>query len=161
MTVNTDNGDIKNRRRDRAARSTRSPSPAARRPSVGAPPRRRRARVKDVTAPRLSLISKARQSLKTLRAGGLKFTLKVSEPAKLRVTLNARLAKNGARGRSIRLARVTVNSASAGQLTVTLRPSSALRARLGKEKRLPGLLTIEATDAAGNKTTRTKTLSFR
>ena len=56
---------------------------------------------------------------------------------------------------------MTVNSASAGQLTVTLRPSSALRAQLGKEKRLPGLLMIEATDAAGNKSTRTKTLSFR
>jgi len=159
VTVNTENGDVKNVGASVPALDALAIAGCPTTVSGAAPAAP--SAVKDVTAPRLGLISKARQSLKALRAGGLKFTLKVNEPAKLRVTLNARPSKNGARGRSIRLARVTVNSASAGQLTVTLRPSSTLRARLGKEKRLPGLLMIEATDAAGNKSTRTKTLSFR
>ena len=46
-------------------------------------------------------------------------------------------------------------------MTVTLKPSAALRRKLRKEKRLPGLLSVKATDAAGNDATRTKTLTFR
>ena len=119
------------------------------------------AAVKDLTRPLLSLLSKSRQNVADLRGGGLKFTLKVNEPAKLDVSLLGRLTYSGARGKSRRLARISVNSASAGQLTVTLRPSSALRAQLRKEKRVPALLQVKATDAAGNVTTRTKALTFR
>ena len=159
VTVNTENGDIHSLgetvpRLDALAfagcPTTQSgAAPAA--PSA----------VKDTTRPVISLLSKNRQALKSLRAGGLKFTLKVSEPAKLRVTLTGRLTKNHARGKTIQLVRINVNSASAGEITVTLRPSSAMRARLRKEKRLPGTLRIQATDAAGNTATRTKSISFR
>ena len=130
MTVNTENGDIKNVGASVPALDALAIAGCPTTVSGAAPAAP--SAVKDLTAPTLSLVSKARQSLKTLRGGGLKFTLKVSEASKLRVTLNGRLTKNGARGRSTRLARVTVNSASAGQLTVTLRPSSALRARLAQ-----------------------------
>jgi len=154
VTVNTENGDIKNLGASVPALDALAiagcPTPVPSTPGT----------TKDTTRPTVSLISKARQSLKTLRGGGLKFTMKVSEPAKLRVTLSGRL-KKGRHTSSVRLARVTVNSASGGQVTVTLRPSSALRARLRKEKRVSGLLQVQATDLAGNVTTRTKTISFR
>ena len=116
---------------------------------------------RDATAPLVSLLSAAKQKLSTLRSSGLKFTLKVNEPAKLEVTLLGRLTKNGARGKSRVLAKATVSSSSAGQFTVTLRPNAAMRKRLQSEKRLPGTLQVKATDAARNVTTRTKTLTFR
>ena len=46
-------------------------------------------------------------------------------------------------------------------MTVTLRPSAALRRKLRSEKRLPALLSVKAVDAAGNDATRTKALTFR
>jgi hypothetical protein len=66
------------------------------------------------------------------------------------------------RGKVRVLARRTRSGVRAGLVvTLRLRPSAALRRRLAREKRLPALLRIEATDAAGNVTTRTKPLLFR
>ena len=113
----------------------------------------------------MSLLSNGRQSLKSLRTNGLKFRIRVNETAKLDVSLRGRFTstlKRGARGKIQALKDRNGISVRAGQtLTVTLKPSAALRKKLRKEKRFPGLLAVKATDAAGNDTTRTKTLVFR
>ena len=116
---------------------------------------------RDATAPLVGLLSAAKQKLSTLRSSGLKFGLKVNEPARFEVTLLGRLSTKGARGKARVLAKATVTRSTAGQFTVTLRPNAAMRKRLRQEKRLPGTLRVKATDAAGNVTTRTKTLTFR
>ena len=77
MTVNTENGDIKDVGASVPALDALAIAGCPTTVSGAAPAAP--SAVKDVTAPRLGLISKARQSLKTLRGGGLKFTLKVSE----------------------------------------------------------------------------------
>ena len=118
-----------------------------------------------MTGPTISLLSNRRQSLKTLRTSGLKFRIRVNEAAKLDVTLRGRFTstlKRGARGKAQKLKETNGINVRAGQtVTVTLKPSAALRRKLRKEKRLPGLLSVKATDAAGNDATRTKTLTFR
>jgi Bacterial protein of unknown function (DUF839) len=117
---------------------------------------------KDATLPALNLLSSARQSLKGLRGAGLAFRLRVSEPVSLRVTLSARRSsRRGGRGPLRRLVRSTVKVDRAGELTVRLRPSAATRRLLLRERSLPAVLSVAATDAAGNLRTRTKTLRFR
>ena len=80
---------------------------------------------------------------------------------------SARLRKGGkakdaiARGKIRRLAQAGARLERAGEVTVRLRPSSALRLLLRREKTLPALLQVKARDAAGNVTTRTKNLRFR
>ena len=117
----------------------------------------------DKTQPRLRLRSSARQSLKTLRTRGLGFQLSADEPVKLSVRLLGRLhSAHGGRGELRLLARGSRSGVRAGQVvTLRLKPSAALRRKLRSERRLPAQLRITATDAAGNVTTRTKTLSFR
>ena len=67
-------------------------TPAA--PAPPAPP----AAAKDVTDPRISLLSNRRQSLKTLRSRGLSFRIRVDEAAKLEVSLRGRFTEpRGAR----------------------------------------------------------------
>jgi hypothetical protein len=56
---------------------------------------------------------------------------------------------------------VDVNLAAGQTVTVTVKPTAAMLRRIRREKRLPGLLSVKATDAAGNVSTRTKALSFR
>ena len=46
-------------------------------------------------------------------------------------------------------------------MTVTVKATAAMRKKLRQEKRLPGLFSVTATDAAGNTATRTKAVSFR
>jgi len=118
----------------------------------------------DKTDPRLSLISNARQSLRALRSGGLKFRLRVDEGVRLEASLLGRLssAKGSGRGKLRTLASATVARVNAQQtVTVTLRPNAAMRKRLRSEKALPGMLKLRAVDSAGNDATRTKTLRFR
>lgn len=135
---------------------TACPPPAVLTPSAVTP-------VRDATDPRVSLLSKSRQSLRTLRGSGLKFQIKVDEGARLEVTLSGALTNNkGKRGKVRKLASAKVAAAGAGRtVTVTLRPSASLRRQLRDEKRLSAVLRVRAIDAAGNDTTRTKTLSFR
>jgi len=59
------------------------------------------------------------------------------------------------------LARVTQRVNVSGETTVRLRPAAALRVLLRRERGVPATLAVTATDAAGNKATRTKRLSFR
>ena len=116
----------------------------------------------DATRPVVSLVSPGRQQLGRLRGAGLPFELNLSEPASLTVTLYGQLTtRRGRRGKPRRLARVTTTARQPGKVTVQLRPSAALRALLRRESALPASLTVVATDAAGNRTTRTKRLSFR
>ena len=119
----------------------------------------------DRTDPLISLLSNRRQSLRTLRTTGLRFRIRVNETARVEVALRGRLTstiKRGARGKSRMLKNNGAISVSAGQtVTVTLRPSAALRRKLTDERRLPGLLSVKAVDAAGNDATRTKVLTFR
>ena len=121
---------------------------------------------KDVVKPRISLLSSAKQSLKTLRgANGLSFKIGSDEQVKLSVTLRGRLTsklKKGARGQARKLGQIGVASLGANQtVTVQVKLSAALRKQLRSEKRLPAMISVEATDAAGNITTRTKTITFR
>ena len=124
---------------------------------------------RDATRPRISLLSRGRQSLARLRSRGLSFRIRVDEAATLRVTLGGRFtsaiqrrAKAAARGKLRRLARARSIRAGANRtLVVRIKPTSAIIRRLRREKRLPGLLTVRATDQAGNASTRTKRLVFR
>jgi secreted PhoX family phosphatase len=117
----------------------------------------------DRSATRLSFVSAARQSLGALTgARGMAFTLRVDEPATLTVTLYGQLStRKGRRGKARRLARVTQRVTAPGEVTVRLRPSAALRVLLRRERAVPASLAVTATDAAGNKATRTKRLSLR
>jgi GH35 family endo-1,4-beta-xylanase len=123
---------------------------------------------KDLTSPRIQLLSNGRQSLRRLRTSGLSFRIRVDEVAKLRITLLGRFtAKIGkrthrpARSKARTLVRVSIARVGANQIvTVKVKPSAGLRKRLHGEKRLPGLLRVQATDLAGNIATRTKPLSF-
>src|SRR3954467_3855077 len=123
---------------------------------------------KDLTTPRIQLLSNGRQSLRRLRTSGLSFRIRVDEVAKLRITLlgrfTAKIAKRThrpARGTLRPLVRMSIARVGANQVvTVKVKPSAALRKRLHDEKRLPGLLRVQATDLAGNIATRTKPLSF-
>jgi hypothetical protein len=120
---------------------------------------------KDIIKPRISLLSGSKQSIKTLRGNGLSFRIGSDEQVKLSVTLRGRFTsklKKGARGNARKLAQIGVPSLGANKtVTVQLKLSSALRKQLRSEKRLPAVFSVEATDAAGNLTTRTKTITFR
>ena len=122
----------------------------------------------DRTLPRLRLLSPKRQSLARLRSRGLLFRIGVDEAATLRVTISGRFtsrlqrrARASARGKLVRLARISGVKTPAGVVAVTAKPSAAIVRRLRREKRLPALLTVKATDGAGNSSTRTKVLTFR
>ncbi|MDA0183140.1 PhoX family protein [Solirubrobacter phytolaccae] len=116
----------------------------------------------DGTPARLSFVSSGRQNLASLTGTGLDFKLRVDEPATLTVTLYGQLTtRKGRRGKPRQLARVTQRVNVSGEVTVRLRPSAALRVLLRRERAVPASLAVTATDAAGNKATRTKRLSFR
>ena len=124
----------------------------------------------DETRPVVELLTPKRQSLTRLRAVGVPVRVRVSEPVTLRVTLRGRLtsarsrkkrAGAAARGKLRRLARRSRRVERAGVVTVRLRPAASLRLLLRREDTLPALLHISATDAAGNRTTRTKELRFK
>jgi hypothetical protein len=127
-------------------------SPAAPRPGA-----------KDMTDPRISLLSNARQRLRTLRTNGLSFRIRVDEASKVEVSMRGRFSvKRGGRGKLRTLKENAAINVAAGQIvTVRVKPTAAMRRKLRQERRLPGLLSVKATDAAGNDATRTKVLSFR
>lgn len=126
-------------------------------PPVGTP-----APGKDGTPARLSFLSAGRQNLASLTGNGLDFKLRVDEPATLTVTLYGQLtSRKGRRGKPRQLARVTQRVNTSGEVTVRLRPAAALRVLLRRERAVPATLAVTATDAAGNKATRNKRLSFR
>jgi hypothetical protein len=114
----------------------------------------------------VSILSSARLDLGRLRgASGLTIRLRVDEPVKLRVTVGGRLTglrPGGRRGAVFtRLARVSLDVAKAGEVSVRLKPNAALRLRLKREKAVPALLSIRAEDRSGNVQTRTKQLRLK
>jgi hypothetical protein len=136
-----------------------TPQPPVATPQPSAPaPVTPAAAVKDAAKPQVALLSSARQKLRTLRSSGLKFRMRVDEASKLEVTLRARFGKGKLQAVS---RRATLNAAAGKTVTIKLKPTAAMRKKLRRHKRLSGVLTIKATDAAGNVTTRTKALSFR
>jgi hypothetical protein len=145
-----------------AATATPTPTPGA---ATQQPATQQLAAAKDITKPRISLLSASRQSIKSLRGDGLAFRIGSDEQVKLSVTLRGRFTstlKKGARGEARKLGQIGVPSLGANKtVTVRLKLSAALRKQLRSEKRLPAVLSVEATDAAGNLTTRTKTITFR
>jgi hypothetical protein len=116
---------------------------------------------RDATLPFLQILSPARQSLRALRRSGMTVRVRVDEPVTLRVTVSGRLSRRkGGRGPIKRFARDTVRVERAGEATITLRPSAAQRLLLRREDSVPAVLSLSATDAAGNERTRTKQLRF-
>lgn len=129
---------------------------------IPAPPTGTPAPGKDGTPARVSFVSAARQNLASLTGRGLDFKLRIDEPATLTVTLYGQLTtRKGRRGKPRQLARVTQRVNVSGDVTVRLRPAATLRVLLRRERVVPATLAVTATDAAGNKATRTKRLSFR
>jgi regulation of enolase protein 1 (concanavalin A-like superfamily) len=125
----------------------------------------------DATNPRLRLLSPRSQSIAKLRSDGLSFRIGVDEAVTLRVTLYGRFtsakvrkgasARVAARGKRKLIGRMTVTGVRAGETTVRLKLSSKVIRRLRAEKRFPGVISVRATDAAGNASTRTKVLFFK
>jgi hypothetical protein len=135
-------------------------------PPAGLLPDGTRVPAKDARRPGVSILSSARLDLGRLRgASGLTIRLRVDEPVKLRVTVGGRLTglrPGGRRGAVFtRLARVSLDVAKAGEVSVRLKPNAALRLRLKREKAVPALLSIRAEDRSGNVQTRTKQLRLK
>ncbi len=123
----------------------------------------------DATRPRISLLSAGRQKLGDLRGGRFRFRMRFDEAVTVRVTLSGRLASRfprrggdaaAGRGRLRRLAQASATTSGPGEVVVRLRPGAALRVLLRRERRLPALLRVEAVDRSGNRTTRTKPMTF-
>ncbi len=86
----------------------------------------------------------------------------MDEAAKVEVALRGRFTSRGARGKLRTLKQNgAVNVAARQIVTVTVKPTAAMLRKLRSEKRLPALFSVTATDAAGNDSTRTKTVIFR
>jgi hypothetical protein len=116
----------------------------------------------DTGKPDVDLESSQLRKLKQLRTKGVRFTFEVDEPSTLTVTLSGRLRKRrgkGKRGSSRTLSRGTV-VAAAGEVTLRLRPSAAMRVLLRRERRLTATLRIVAVDRAGNRRVTTHTILF-
>ena len=98
-------------------------------------------------------------------AQGREVTFEVDEPGTLTATLSARLRKTGRtakrRGKVRRLAHKEVTVTRAGDVSVTLRPSSALRVLLRRERELPSMLKVQVVDVARNRTARSIRVLFR
>lgn len=121
---------------------------------------------RDITKPRISLLLEPAPEYRPAavaralvpdrrRRGGHAARLALRplhEPAKARAS---------ARGKLVRLKQNRPLSVRAGRTTVTLKLSAAMVRRVRREKRLPALLMVRATDTAGNYATRTKLLVFR
>lgn len=136
------------------------------------PPPQAAQQAKDNALPLVQILSPGRQSLRGLRGAGMTLRLRVDEPVTLSVTLRGRLtsrrrrasgseAAAAARGPLRRFARSTVRVERAGEVAVRLRPSTALRLLLRRERAVPALVSIRAADRAGNVRTRTKQLKFK
>jgi secreted PhoX family phosphatase len=134
----------------------RSPDPGS--PVIPPPPP---AGGPDRRGPRVELLSAGRQRLSRLRSSGVSFRIRVDEPATITATIAGRLRnRRGKLGKSRRLVRVTVRADRPGEVNVRLRPKTATRLLLRRQKKVNATLTLRATDRAGNVTNRTKRMRF-
>ena len=123
----------------------------------------------DATRPRISLLGEGRQKLAALLRGDFAFEMAFDEAVTVSVTLRGRLtsvvprrgARAAARGKLRVLGRTQVTTRGPGAVTVRIRPSRAMRLLLRREGRLPAQLAVVARDASGNRSTRTKNVTFR
>jgi hypothetical protein len=113
----------------------------------------------DATAPKATLKAPPSTTLKSLTSKGVKATITVSEAATLEVSLEGTpksAVLSAAYG--LTLATKTVKNAT-GTKSVTLKPSSKL---VGKPRRAFKVrIKVVATDAAGNRSTATRTLTVK
>jgi subtilisin family serine protease len=119
----------------------------------------------DRSAPAIALTPTARLALKALLAGRLRLPTAVSEKATLRVELRlaGRTAKRLRLTRGTAAVRIASGRASAGRAGatwVTLRLTSRAKRALARVRSVKATLRATATDAAGNRRTRSRTVTL-
>jgi subtilisin family serine protease len=117
--------------------------------------------VVDRAAPALTLSLPVTVSMRLALTGRLKPRAGVSERSMIRLTLStdARTAKRYRISRSIGSGSVTLTRA--GSATVTVRLTSKARRVLAKARNLKATLSATATDAAGNRSTKSRRVTLR
>jgi subtilisin family serine protease len=120
----------------------------------------------DHTAPTLSLSLSTRGALTALLKGRLRVSTSVSERASVRVDvrLDARTAKKlhlKASKTGVRIATGRATATRAGKTNVTLKLTSAAKRALARVRSVKATLTATATDAAGNRGARSRTLTIK
>ena len=137
-----------------AAQPTPTPTPARSAPAV------------DRTAPGVTLAVPARGGLAALLARRLRVTARSSEAGRVRLEL--RLDRRTAKRLHLRSATATVRIATGsaafarpGSAKVTLRLTSKAKRALARARNVKATLVATASDAAGNRATRTRTLTLR
>ncbi len=104
---------------------------------------------RDRRAPRVTLRVLGLQTLTQLRRRGTPISLRADEACTVEVVLRVS-RKSSTALKGVTLARRRRRLAAGRTVTLRLRPSSALGARLRARKTLPVVLEVRATDAAGN-----------
>src|SRR3954454_8643363 len=120
----------------------------------------------DRTAPTVALSLSTRGALTALLKGRLRVKTSVSERASVlvEVRLDARTAKKlhlKATTTGVRIATGRATATSAGTTTVTLKLTSAAKRGLARAGSVKATLTATATDAAGNRGARGRTLTIK
>ncbi len=120
--------------------------------------------VKDTVKPRPSVALVAGQKLRrVLKLGALRLRMGCSEACRIAVIAELRsVSKASAKRRPVRLGKLTVRLPAKGTKVVRLKLTKAGKAKLRKARRSASLtLRLTATDAAGNRGTRTSRLTLR
>src|SRR3954470_6141658 len=120
----------------------------------------------DRTAPAVGLAVTARGALTSLLKGRLKVKTTVSERASVRVDvrLDAGTAKKlhlKATATGVRIATGSARTTGAGATSVTLKLTSAAKRAVARVRSVKATVTAAATDAAGNRRVRSRTLSIK
>src|SRR3954447_1250386 len=120
----------------------------------------------DRTAPAVGLAVTARGALTSLLKGRLKVKTTVSERASVRVDvrLDAGTAKKlhlKATATGVRIATGSARTTGAGATSVTLKLTSAAKRAVARVRSVKATVTAAATDAAGNRRARSRTLSIK
>jgi hypothetical protein len=141
-----------------------APAPVSPAPTTPAPTTTTPVAAVDRTAPTVALSLSTRGALTALLKGRLRVTTTVSERASVRVEvrLDARTAKKLHLKAGKTGVRIATGSASAtGTATVKLKLTSAAKRALARVRSVKATVTATATDAAGNRGTRSRKLTIR
>jgi thermitase len=141
-------------------------APATSAPATTAPATTPVASAGDRTAPTVALSLSTRGALTALLKGRLRVKTSVSERASVRVDvrLDARTAKKlhlKATKTGVRIATGRATATRAGTTTVTLKLTSAAKRALARARSVKATLKATATDAAGNRGARGRTLTIK
>jgi subtilisin family serine protease len=140
---------------------TPAPAPAA--PTPAPAPA---APAADRTAPTVTLSLASRGALTALLKGRLRVGTTVSERASVRLELRldaatAKKLRMKTTASGVRIATGSATTTHAGATTVTLRLTSAAKRALARVRSVKATLAATATDAAGNRGARTRTLTVK